>query len=262
MIVASNGIQIHVEEQGDHGPTIVFLHYWGGSARTWRHVMARLAQNHRTIATSHRGWGRSDAPASGYALADLAADALGVIEALDLQRYVLVGHSMGGKVAQLIASRRPQGLAGLVLVAPSPPTPLALPPVARDMMAGAYFSRESVAQTIDAVLTGTTLGPLDREMVIEDSLSGAPEAKRAWPTATSLEDISEVVGQIDVPVLVVSGENDHVDTPETLERELMPRIPQATLHLLPKVGHLLPLEAPEDLAGLIADFTASLDNRV
>ena len=67
-----------------------------------------------------------EADADDYRIADLAADAEGVIETLGLQRYVLVGHSMGGKFAQLIASRRPRGLEGLVLVAPSPPSPMLL----------------------------------------------------------------------------------------------------------------------------------------
>ena len=114
MKVASNGIAIHTEERGTGALSLVFLHYWGGSSRTWKYVTAKLAPTFRTITVDHRGWGKSDAPAEGYGLTDLAADAEGVIAALRLQRYVLVGHSMGGKVAQLIASRQPMGLAGLV----------------------------------------------------------------------------------------------------------------------------------------------------
>ncbi len=98
MKVASNGLAIHVEEQGEGDLSLVFLHYWGGSSRTWKHVTAGLAPDFHTIAIDHRGWGESDAPASGYALADLAADAEGVVKALDLKRYILVGQSMGGKV--------------------------------------------------------------------------------------------------------------------------------------------------------------------
>jgi pimeloyl-ACP methyl ester carboxylesterase len=108
----------------------VFLHYYGGSARVWRKVIAALPKSYHSIAIDQRGWGESDPPASGYSLADLADDAQGVIEALNLKRYILVGHSMGGKVAQLMASRRPKGLVGLALVAlrplrpwPSPPRP-------------------------------------------------------------------------------------------------------------------------------------------
>src|SRR5277367_2406069 len=96
-------------------------------------------------------------------------------------------HSMGGKVAQLMASRRHKGLAGLVLVAPSPPQPMTRPPEAREQMAAAYSTRESVSATIDHVLTAKVLSPTDQEQVIEDSLSSAPPAKVAWPRSTSLE---------------------------------------------------------------------------
>jgi pimeloyl-ACP methyl ester carboxylesterase len=195
MKIASNGLAIHVEEQGDGDPSLVFLHYWGGSSRTWKHVTAALASSFHTVAIDHRGWGESDAPADGYALADLAADAEGVIAALNLRRYVLVGHSMGGKVAQLMASRRPAGLAGLVLVAPSPPQPMAMPAPAREMMTGAYATRETVEATIDNVLTAKPLTAEDREQVISDSLRGAPPAKLAWPKATSLEDVDAGIGR-------------------------------------------------------------------
>ena len=258
MKVAANGIQIHVEEQGSGEPTLVFLHYWGGSTQTWRHVTAKLAPMYRTVATDHRGWGESDAPASGYALADLADDAIGVIRALDLKRYVLIGHSMGGKTAQLLAARRPEGLVGLVLVAPAPPTPIVLPPAARETMAGAYDTAASVEATIDQVLAGSPLSPADRAQVVSDSLRGARQARKAWPTVTSLEDISKIVGQIEVPTIVISGEQDRVDTPAALRAELLPRIPHATLHVLAGVGHLSPLEAPDALATLIADFVGSL----
>ena len=205
-------------------------------------------------ATSSRPQTKIDAPASGYGLADLADDAQGVIEALDLKRYILIGHSMGGKVAQLMASRRPAGLVGLALVAPSPPQPLAIPPEAREAMAGAYSTRESVGAAIDQMLTAKVLSPRDREQVIEDSLRGAPQAKAAWPRSTSLEDITRDVAAIDAPTIVVAGELDRIDSVDTLKAELLPRIPHAVLHILPGAGHLSPLESPHELARLISDF--------
>lgn len=258
MKVASNGLKIHVEELGDSDLSLVFLHYWGGSSRTWRHVTAKLADHFHTIAIDHRGWGYSDAPSDGYALADLAADAEGVIRMLNLKRYVLVGHSMGGKVAQLMASRRPAGLAGLVLVAPSPPQPMTMPPEAREMMAGSYASREAVEMTIDHMLTAKPLSAEDREQVITDSLRGAPPAKTAWPRATSLEDITAKVGAINVPVVVIAGELDRVDSPGLLKAELLSRVPQAIMRELPGTGHLSMLESPDALALLIQDFCRSL----
>jgi pimeloyl-ACP methyl ester carboxylesterase len=191
-------------------------------------------------------------------LADLAADAEGVISELNLQRYVLIGHSMGGKVAQLMASSEPVELAGLILVAPSPPSPMVMPARAREIMAGAYASRETVEAAIDTMLTAKPLSVEDREQVIEDSLRGAPQAKVAWPKFTSIEDIAAQVGDITVPTLVIAGELDRVDPPIRLRAELLTRIPQAVMHVLPGTGHLSMLESPDAVAGLIADFSRDL----
>jgi uncharacterized protein (TIGR02246 family) len=262
MHIRTNGLTLHVSEQGEGNLALVFLHYWGGSSRTWDGVVGELSNDYRTLAIDHRGWGESEAPAHGYAIADLANDAQDVIEALKLPRYVLVGHSMGGKVAQCLASRRPAGLAGVVLVAPSPPSSMALPEEQRAAMASAYASRESVEWVLDNVLTANPLTSAQREQVIADSLRGAPQAKAAWPNAAMLEDISGEVGAISVPVMVIAGEKDQVDRVETLQKELLPRIAGARLHVLPGVGHLSPLEAPVALATLIRQFAHELASGV
>ena len=153
MKITSNGIRIHVEDKGIGDPPLVFLHYWGGSSRTWGHVTSVLAKSHRTIATDHRGWGQSDAPASGYGLADLAADAEGVIKALDLGIIYWSGTRWAGRSPSFWPRASRSALVGLVLVAPSPPSPMSMPGQAREMMANAYSSREAVEMTIDHVLT-------------------------------------------------------------------------------------------------------------
>lgn len=261
MKIDSNGVLIHVRERGvGHAglPALVFLHYWGGSSRTWDEVIAALPDGYRTIAPDHRGWGDSDKPATNYGLDDLADDAQRVVERLDLQRFVLIGHSMGGKVAQLLAARRPQGLAGLVLVAPSPPVPLNLPPDALAAMESAYVSQASVEAAIDGMLSAKRLAAASRQRVIEDSLRGSPEAKAAWPRYASQEDISREVASIEVPTTVISGELDRVDSVATLRDELLPRIPQARMHVLPETGHLSPLESPDQVAALIHAFIGNI----
>ena len=259
MKVASNGIQIHVKDQGNGTLPVVFLHYWGGSSRTWDDVIAALPAEYRTVAPDLRGWGDSDAPAAGYALADFADDAQHVIAALKLDRFVLAGHSMGGKIAQLLASRRPRGLAGLVLVAPSPPGPLAMPAEVRSAMEGAYLTRESVGIAIDQMLTAKPLSPKHREQVIEDSLRGALQAKRAWPRSTSQEDITLDVAAIDVPTIVIAGELDRIDGTAILEAELLTRITHAVMRVLPGTGHLSPLESPVAIAGIIREFVDGIE---
>jgi pimeloyl-ACP methyl ester carboxylesterase len=253
-----NGVVLHVAQRGAGSPAIVFLHYWGGSSRTWHRVIAPLERAFRTVAINHRGWGRSSAPERGYALADMADDAQAVIESLDLERYILVGHSMGGKVAQLIASRHPSGLIGLVLVAPAPPAPLALSETVRHGMARAYDSRDSIVATVEQVLAPEGLASKDLEMVIADSLAGTAAAKAAWPMRASQEDITAAVSGIDVPVIVVCGAHDRAEPPDILQRALSSCLPHAEWYVLPKVGHLLPLEAPTQLVDVIRAFIRRL----
>ena len=258
MKIAANGIRINIRERGRGDPSLVFLHYWGGSSRTWEEVINALAGQHRCIAIDHRGWGESDAPAEGYSIADLANDAQSVITALELRRYLIVGHSMGGKVAQLLASRQPSGLVGLVLVAPSPPVPTVLPEEQRQALLHAYDSRESIAYVRDHILTALPLTEAQRERVIEDSLRGSAAAKHTWPTRAMMEDIRSLAVRINVPTLVLSGERDQVDPTARLREELLPFIDGALLQILPGAGHLPMLEAPDVVAEAIRQFGAGL----
>jgi pimeloyl-ACP methyl ester carboxylesterase len=93
----------------------------------------------------------------------------------------MFGHSMGGNAAQLLASRRPKGLQGLVLVAPATPTPQDIPEPARYAQLYAYDNRETVLQTI-AFLTHQPLDEKVPEQIIEDSLGRSAAAKLVWPT--------------------------------------------------------------------------------
>jgi len=103
-IIHTNGAAIQVAETGDGDPALVFLHYWGGSSRTWQDVIDRLGGRPRSIALDQRGWGGSVATDGRYDLSAMADDAETAARTLGLSRYVLVGHSMGGKVAQALAS--------------------------------------------------------------------------------------------------------------------------------------------------------------
>jgi len=176
------------------------------------------------------------------------------------ERYILVGHSMGGKTAQFLASRRPKGLVGLVLVAPAPPSPLNLPEETRVNMSGPNVS-EVVTAALKQVLTFKPISREDAELLVSDAVRASPVARTAWPRQTSLEDITSTVGQINVPTLVISGDKDKVDPVETLKRELLPRISGAVLQVLPDVGHLSPLEAPKEIAHHLDSFAKELQSK-
>ncbi|CAL8969083.1 Lipase 3 [Cellulomonas sp. T2.31MG-18] len=235
------------------GPTLVLLHYWGGSARTWDGVVDRLP-GRDVLALDLRGWGRSQHLPGPYSLHQLAADVLGVLAEAGVRDHVLVGHSMGGKVAQLVAAGRPAGLQGLVLVAPGPARPAAVvTPEYQAQLAHAYDTDESVAGARDHVLTGTPLPDELKAQVLADSRASGPEARDEWPLRGIAEDISGLTAAIDVPTLVVGGEEDQVEPVEVLRDNLLPYVPGARLVVLPS-GHLIPLEAPAELARVIDGF--------
>jgi hypothetical protein len=165
---------------------------------------------------------------------------------------------MGVKIAQLLASWHPASLEALILVARSPPVPMAAPEEQRKQMIEAYDTRQAVEVLIEHVLRAVRITEKVREMIIEDTLRGTPQGKREWPEAGMIEDISSAVLKINVPTLVLAGENDQVERVATLEQELIPRIRGAQIKVIPRSGHLSPLEVPDEIAAGIPNFIASL----
>lgn len=257
MKVLIGKVSLEVEERGAGEPSLVFLHYWGGTHRTWNKVAAELQSSYRIVTYDMRGWGQSGATENGYSIAALADEATALIQHLGLKKYVLIGHSMGGKVAQLVASRNPAELVGLILVAPATPTPSHLPDEAKQQQVHAYDNRETVIQTI-AFLTARTPDAETVEQIVQDSLSGTPEAKLAWPISAMLEDISPEVSKITVPTLVLAGEHDRLDSVEQHRREVIARISGARLEIISDSGHLLPIDEPVRTARAIDQFVRQL----
>jgi pimeloyl-ACP methyl ester carboxylesterase len=197
--------------------------------------------------------------AGPFHLEQLADDTLTLVATLGLNDFVLVGHSMGGKTAQLVAAHRPTGLRAVVLVAPAPPAPVAMTPDLRESLAHAYDNPATVGAALDSVLTHRKLPADLRQQVIGDSLASSGRAARqAWPRDGLVADISTRVGAIDVPVLVLAGDHDQVDPPQVLADHLLPHIPDAELVVLAGTGHLSPLEVPDQIAACITEFITRL----
>ena len=254
------GGPLPVWTQGGEPTTLVFLHLWGGSHRTFAPVIASLASGCAVVSYDHRGWGAARDLPGPYGISELADDALAVIAGLGLGRYVLVGHSMGGKVAQLAASRRPQGLAALALIAPAPPRP-AVDAKAAEALTHAFDSRETVSDALQRMLTARPLPPDLQEQMIDDGLAGNREAQLAWPLGGITEDITAATTAIEVPVQVLAGRQDRVDPPESLEANLLPFIPGARMTVLEETGHLSPLEVPEQIAKELDQLTSLIHRR-
>ncbi len=245
-----NGVGLNLAEAGEGGTALVFLHYFGGSSRTWGPVMGLLAGGSHCLAPDARGWGDSDAPPTGYTLAEMADDVAGLVAALGLTQYTLVGHSMGGKAAQVLAARCPPGLERLLLVAPSPLSPEPMTEEARAKMRAAWGDEDAARETLKTIAK-LPLGRAVEETVIADNLRASRVAWEAWADGGSREDLSALAARIEVPTHVLVGEADPVLPPDVLRGAVVGRIAGATLTVTPGAGHLLPLEDARAVAGWV-----------
>ncbi|KAK7192228.1 hypothetical protein DPSP01_010234 [Paraphaeosphaeria sporulosa] len=258
--------QPHSPDRHRGRPSLVFLHFWGGSARTWSLVIPHISAKYQTVALDFRGWGNSTGPDTpeAYTITALADDVEASIRELRLERIVLVGLSMGAKVAQLVASRWYSGvgvltaLEGLVLMSPAPTTPLRLPFEMREQQLHAYDDLNSAAFVAKNVLTASFQDRDLPEFVVDDMIKGRQWAREAWPAYAMGEDVSGEIGRIAVPVLVLAAEKDLVEPVERVRKEVCERIPGAKLQVLNESGHLSPVDAPDAVVENIIQFLDSL----
>jgi 3-oxoadipate enol-lactonase len=136
---------------------------------------------------------------------------------------------------------------------------LELPEEMRKQQIEAYESPEAAEFVVRNVLTATVLGDEVVKELVEDMMRGNEWAKKAWPDYGMGEDILEDVEGVRLPVLVITGELDKVETVERVRREVLENLKgEKDMVVIEKVGHLLPLEAPERVAGLIEGFVGKV----
>ncbi len=247
-----DGVTLNVRRQGQGARTLLFLHYFGGSGRTWEPVMARLSEDFSCCAPDGRGWGDSDAPPTGYTVDDMADDVLRLAAALGLRRYALVGHSMGGKTSLAVAARRPPGLETLLLVAPSPPSPEPMDDAERARLRDGWGRSDAAEETLAKITAHPLPAPL-AGLAVADTLRASRVAWNAWLDGGSREDIQARMEQIAVSTHILAGAADKSLTPDLLRREVQSYIAGATLAAVPQAAHLLPLEAPDAVAAFIRE---------
>ncbi len=245
-----NDVELNVAESGAGKIALVFLHYFGGSSRSWKEVIKRLAEDFICVAPDLRGFGESNTQGENFALEDYADDVADLIEHLKIERFVLVGHSMGGKIALCFAARQPENLESLILVATSPPTPEPIADDERAHLLESHGNRRAAEETVRKVVAN----PLPEkifETAVEDNLRSSEKAWKAWLEDGSRVDISDSMSKIVVSALVVTGTKDTAIGKKVLEREVEPRLKKSRLVSIPDAGHLLPLEVPVEIASLI-----------
>jgi 3-oxoadipate enol-lactonase len=243
------------------GPTVLMLHGIGGGHLSFAPQVETLASSgYRAVAWDMPGYGRS-APIEPYNFKGLAQSCIALIEALKCGDVVLVGHSMGGMVAQEVMARRPELVSKLVLCGTSPSFG----------KADGQWQREFIAQRTAPLDAGKSMAELAEVLVPQIVGPGSlPEGVRLATHCMSLVPASTYrralealvtfdrranLPRIQVPTLVVAGEHDP-NAPPSMMKKMADAIARSTYLEMRGIGHLQNLEAPDEFDGLLLNFLA------
>jgi pimeloyl-ACP methyl ester carboxylesterase len=243
-------------EAGD-GPAVVLIHGWACDRSFWRNQIEALSGVCRVIAPDFRGHGGSSVPEDGYTLARLAGDIHSLCHDLGTAPFVLVGHSMGGMVAQRYALDHPDDLAGLALVATAAADPekalvsrqiASVSPTEGFRSAFLRYSRSWFTPDSEP----------DLVLWLEERMLHTPEHVALKLVAAYGEmDVREELLALYVPTLVIGARGD-VSTPVDRSVELSQLIPGASLVTVDKAGHFVQLERPDEVNEALMAFLAGI----
>ena len=272
------GVQLFYREvgsaaSGEH-PTLVLLHGFGGSTFSWRGVLNPLGETARVVAFDRPGFGYSARPVVADALNPYTPPAqleltLGLLDALGIQRAVLVGSSSGGALAVQFALSYPERVAGLVLVSPVLQSRGARAPLRwlygtpQAVRMGPYVMRQFAEEPGLELLRRAYADP---SRLTDADIAGYRRPLRAdnwdgalWEVtkASRRSDLLPRLAELDVPTLVVGGAGDTLLPPEQLEA-VASRIPDAELQVLEECGHTSHEECPDAFLATVIPWLDTL----
>ncbi len=236
------------------GERVLCLHGVGGNGAVFAPLMDRLAEKHSPCAFDQPGHGRSGGLDSLGSIERMTDFTRALIEKLDLRRPVLLGHSLGGAIALEYALRYPQEVRALVLCASG--ARIEIPDAVLELHRRVTEGKERRPFTRD-VFSSAASPEVMRQGFMED-MKTDPRARYGDMLALRDWNAEERLAALTAPCLVVRGEAEQPGLIAQAEL-LVSRVPGARELVVPKAGHMLPLEAPEALADGIERFLASLD---
>jgi pimeloyl-ACP methyl ester carboxylesterase len=253
------GLELHYEERGSGRPLLLVAGI-PAIADDWAPLAERLAGSRRVIAYDNRGSGRSTVTPGPYSTAGLAADAVALLDFLEIERADVFGMSLGGMIAQELALGWPRRVDRLVLGC----THCGARHSARmPRETGLAFAME----TDDWSLRMRTLAPFALAHDADPALlrrfvekkSGDvqdPEGYRAQIAAVIAHDTFDRLPEIDRPTLILTGDGDRV-IPAAASGVLHERIPDSLLYVIRGAGHLFFLERPDETVRALETFALS-----
>lgn len=257
-------------ERGTGDDTLVLLHGIGGRAEVWEPQLEAFSSRYRVVAWCMPGYGGSP-PLAKMTFPALAESLSMLVDRLDAQRIHLVGHSMGGMVAQEFLRHRPARLASVCLYATNPGIARPETPEAEETararaeeffrrrvgpIDGGMSMREMAASLLDRLLAANA--PESARIAAVESVSAVPpDVYRQAMQIFLAFDGTDVVPNIRLPTLVIAGGEDVTMAPAVVEA-MARQIPGARYELIPGVGHLANLEDPPAFNHVLSDFLASV----
>ena len=256
-VCRANGIDIHYLRTGSSRPPVVLLHGLTGSGACWSPLVRALEADFDVVMPDARGHGNSSTPPSGYRYEDHARDVVGLIQGLGLVAPVLLGHSMGGMTAALVAGKFAVAVRAVILADPTFLSP--------------QLQRE--VHESDALEQHRRLLSLDRGDVLAEARARHPQrraelvelvAEARMKTRIRAFDVlippnpeyRSLVSAIQVPILLVIG--DHGVVSLETARELRDLNPRLHVEQIRDAGHGIPYDQPEQFEVVVRSFLRSL----
>jgi pimeloyl-ACP methyl ester carboxylesterase len=255
--VEVGGLRIAYERAGAGPPLVLLQGYVGDGPTTWRRQLDGLCDDFTVIAWDAPGTGGSSDPPESFGMAGYADCLAGFVDRLGLGQVHVAGLSFGGALALALAHRHPAVPATLVLASAYAGWRGSLPAEAAEQRLRQAFT---LADLPPETFVGTLLPTMfsagtDQELVDAfgaSMLAFHPAGFRAMAVA-SAEDLRDALPHVAVPTLLVSGDAD-VRAPLAVAEALRAAIPGATLTVLPGIGHVCNIEAPEAFNAAVRDF--------
>jgi len=255
--VVAGDLKLHHLEYGDSGASIAIVPGITSPAATWEFISVPLARNHGVIALDIRGRGLSDKPREGFTLVDYAGDVAAVVSALGLERPMLVGHSMGARIAAAVRVLHPDSAGPLVL---------ADPPLTGPGRSPYPMSLEAFMDQLEAARSGASIEVLRSYFptLTEEQLALRAEwlptcdetaVRESWLNFHR-EDFFDYLPQLEPPVLFMYGGDSPV-VPESALPEVVETAREGVeMVSIPGAGHMIPWDNSDDF---LAQTTSFLD---
>jgi len=270
--VEVNGLNVHYKTAGQGEPVLVLLHGFAASLFSWREVIGPLAENATVIAFDRPAFGLTERPMPGewqgqnpYSPEAQVALTVGLLDDLGVEKAVLVGNSAGGTVATLTALAHPERVEALVLVdpaiysgggAPSLLRPLLRTPQMRHL--GPLFARAirdwgddfgRSAWHDPSKLTDEIWEGYKKPLQVDNW----DRALWEFTVASHASQLEERLDELDLPVLVITGDDDRI-VPTEQSIRLAAELPNAELVVIPECGHVPHEECPEAFFQAVTAF--------